>query len=109
MGQTVQVSPKKPPPAKAGHSSVHRRGGGGGAVAQLEAELRDLIASLESACRRQSPTRITKAMERVQPLLMTPGLPPSVFAEAFQACQQASQVLWSITAGGTHQCNWLIA
>merc|ERR1711933_384532 len=104
----VQVSPKKPQPAKAEQSSVHR-GGGGGAVAQLEAELRDLIASLDSACRRQSPTRIAKAMERVQQLLMTPGLPPLVVAEAFQACQQAAQVLWSITAGGAHQFNWLIA
>jgi len=107
--QTVQVSPKKPQPAKAEQSNVHRRGGGGGAIAQLEAELRDLIASLDSACRRQSPTRITKAMERVQQLLMTPGLPPLVVADAFQACQQSAQILWSITAGGANQCNWLMA
>jgi hypothetical protein len=107
--QTIQVPSRKSQPPKPGQSSVHRRGGGGGAVAQLEAEARDLIASLDSACHRHSPTRITKAMERVQQLLMTPGLPPLVVAEAFQACQQAAQVLWSIIAGRSHQCEWPIA
>merc|ERR1712039_924833 len=72
-----------------------RRGGGGGASAQAQAEARDLLVSLDVACRRRHSARIYKAMERVQGILKSSVMPPSLIAEATQACEQAMQVLRS--------------
>merc|ERR1712187_777072 len=93
-----EVPPAVPQPAKARQEKKHSRGSGGGFAAQAEAESRDILASLDAACRRRSPTRIQKAMERAHQLLMTPGLPPQLAAEAVQACQRAAQLLWCIAA-----------
>jgi len=73
-----------------------RRGAGGGAAAQLEAEARDLLESLQAACRRRAPARITKAMEKIaREIMPSSTLPLALIDEASQAFKQATQVLAS--------------
>merc|ERR1712187_994732 len=90
--------PVVPSSAQLPQARSRRRGGGGGASAQAQAEARDLLVSLDAACRRRQSTRINKAMERAQGILNSSVMPPSLIAEATQACEQAMQILWSISA-----------
>merc|ERR1712176_566297 len=90
--------PVVPNSAQLPQARSRRRGGGGGASAQAQAEARDLLVSLDAACRRRQSTRINKAMERAQCILNSSVMPPSLIAEATQACEQAMQILWSILA-----------
>merc|ERR1712176_162857 len=99
----IAPPPVVPNSAQMPQARSRRRGGGGGAFAQAQAEARDLLVSLDVACRRRQSTRINKAMERVQGMLNSSVMPPSLIAEATQACEQAMQILWSISAKQTRR------
>jgi len=77
-----------------------RRGKGGGKTAQEEAEARDLLESLRAACLRRSPARIAKALQRVQNAFSTPWASATLTLEAAHACEQAHQMMWTLSLQG---------
>lgn len=72
-----------------------RRGKGGGSMAQDEAEMRDMVSSIDAACRRGCPDRITQALCRAQAKLETSGASPALIARLVQACSFAQEQLSS--------------
>jgi hypothetical protein len=74
-----------------------RRGKGGGKTAQEEAEARDLLESLRSACLRRSPARIAKALQRVQKTFSTSWTSAALTLEAAQAVDQARQAMETLS------------
>jgi len=78
-------------------SKDRTRGKGGGKAAQEETEVRDLLESLRAACLRRSPARIAKALQRVQHIFSKPIASASLVKEAAHACEQAHQIMWSLS------------
>jgi hypothetical protein len=78
-------------------SKERSRGKGGGKTAQEETEVRDLLESLRAACLRRSPARIAKALSRVQNVFSKPIASAPLVMEAAQACEQAQQIMWSLS------------